>query len=85
MYAAVGSPDLMATINAQHLALTERIASVYERQDLWGATEPLVLEYAETIADDLASILDGTEVGFDYLDGDVALFRSLCEDWFAPF
>ena len=33
---------------------------------------------------DTAPVLDGTDVGFEYLDGDVILFRSLCEDWFAP-
>ena len=59
-------------------------ATVYGREDLWAATDPLVLEYAENIADDLRSILDGTEVDFEYLDGDVDLFRSLCQDWFAP-
>lgn len=82
--AAAGAPDLLATIDAQHQALTQRIASVQNRTDLWGATDPLVLEFAETIAADLGSILDGTEMGFDRLDGDVALFRSLCQDWFAP-
>ena len=43
-----------------------------------------MLEYAEAIADDLASILDGTDIGFEYLDGDVTIFRSLCDDWFTP-
>jgi hypothetical protein len=82
--AAAGTPDLTPTIDAQYQALTQRITSVYDRADLWSATDPLVLEYAEAIADDLASILDGTDEGFGYLDGDVALFRSLCDDWFAP-
>jgi hypothetical protein len=74
----------VAIITSEHQALTLRIASVYDREDLWEATDPLVLEFAETIADDLASILDGTDVGLSYLEGDVTLFRSLCEDWVAP-
>ena len=82
--AAAGAPDLMATIDGQYQALTQRIETVYARTDLWDATDPLVLEYAESIVDDLASILDGTDTGFEYLDGDVTLFRSLCDDWFAP-
>ena len=82
--AAVGAADLMATIDGQHQALTQRIETVYARTDLWDATDPLVLEYAESIAEDLASILDGSDTGFEYLDGDVSLFRSLCEDWFTP-
>ena len=86
LYAAAGggAPDLIATIESHRLALSQRIDTVYARPDLWDATDPLVLEYAENIAEDLASILDGTDVGFEYLDGDVVLFRSLCEDWFAP-
>ena len=76
--------DLVAIITSEHEALTLRIASVHEREDLWQATDPLALEFAETIADDLASILDGTDVGLAYLEGDVMLFRSLCEDWAAP-
>jgi len=82
--AAVGAPDLVAQIDSQYQALTQRLDTVYARADLWDATDPLVLEYAETVAEDLASILDGTDVGFEYLDGDVILFRSLCDDWFAP-
>ena len=77
-------PDLMVTIGAEHLALTQRLATVYSREDLWAATDPLVLEFAETVATDLQSILDGTDTDFEYLDGDVDLFRSLCQDWFAP-
>lgn len=80
---AVGAPDL-TIIDSQYQALRQRIDAVYARTDLWVATDPLVLEYAESIAEDLASILDGTDAGFEYLDGDVTLFRSLCEDWFAP-
>ena len=82
--AAAAAPDLVATIDVHYQALIQRIASIHNRADLWSATDPLVLEFAETIADDLASILDGTEVGYDQLDGDIALFRSLCQDWFAP-
>jgi hypothetical protein len=82
--AAIGAPELVIMIDSQYQALTQRIDTVYARTDLWDATDPLVLEYAESIAEDLASILDGTDTGFDYLDGDVTLFRSLCEDWFAP-
>ena len=74
----------LAIITSEHEALTQRIASVYEREDLWNATDPLVLEFAETIADDLAEILDGTETGLSYLAGDVTLFRMLCQDWNAP-
>ena len=77
-------PDLMATVEAEHQALTQRIDGVYGREDLWAATDPLVLEFAENIADDLSSIIDGTDTDFEYLDGDVVLFRSLCQDWFAP-
>jgi hypothetical protein len=77
-------PDLLATIGAEHLALMQRIEAVYRREDLWAATEPLVLEYAETIADDLSFVLDGSEVDMAYLDGDANTFRSLCQDWFAP-
>ena len=86
VYAAaeVGAPDLIAIIDGQQLALSERIADVYGRPDLWEATDPLVLEYAEAIADDLGAVLDGTEMGFGYLDGDVTLFRSLCADWATP-
>jgi hypothetical protein len=82
--AAIGAPELVIMIDSQYQALTQRIDTVYARTDLWDATDPLVLEYAESIAEDLASILDGTDTGFDYLDADVTLFRSLCEDWFAP-
>jgi hypothetical protein len=82
--AAQGLPDLVATITSEHQALTQRLTSVYSREDLWSATDPLVLEYAEAVADDLASILDGTDVGLAYLEGDVTLFRSLCDDWFTP-
>lgn len=85
MYASaqVGAPDLIGTINTQHQALSQRLASVYDRADLWDATDPLVLEYAQSIEDHLAAILDGTEIGFGDLDGDVTLFRSLCADWAA--
>jgi hypothetical protein len=81
---AAAGPDMMATISAEHLALTERIDSVHGREDLWAATDPLVLEYAEHVADDLAGILDGSETDFEYLNGDVDLLRSLCQDWYAP-
>jgi hypothetical protein len=74
----------LAIISSEHEALVQRIANVYEREDLWSATDPLVLEFAETIADDLAAILDGTETGLSYLAGDVTLFRMLCQDWNAP-
>jgi hypothetical protein len=86
VYAAAGAgvQELLAAIDFQHQALTQRIASISDRADLWEATDPLVLEFAQTIADDLASILDSSDVGLEYLDGDVALFRSLCQDWYAP-
>lgn len=86
MYAAaqVGAPDLIATIDAQRQALDQRIAVIYERPELWDAADPLVLEYAESIAGHLGFILDGTEIGFGDLDGDVTLFRSLCTDWATP-
>ena len=74
----------LAIIASEHAALTQRIASVYAREDLRSATDPLVLEFAETIADDLAAILDGTETGLSPLAGDVTLFRMLCQDWNAP-
>ena len=80
----VGGPDLFATLDAVYQALSQRIAEVYERSDLEEATDPLTLEYAELIADDLQAILDGTEKGFGYLEGDVTLFRSLCADWATP-
>ncbi len=76
--------DLVPLVTNEQQLLESRIASVYDREDLWEATDPLVLEFAETIADDLASIVDGTDVGLSYLQGDVTLFRSLCDDWFAP-
>ena len=57
---------------------------IYERPELWDAADPLVLEYAESIAGHLGFILDGTEIGFGDLDGDVTLFRSLCTDWATP-
>ena len=82
--AAAGTPNLTDSVDGQYRALTQRIENVYNRDDLWQATDPLVLEYAEAIADDLASILDGTDIGFEYLDGDVTIFRSLCDDWFTP-
>ena len=77
-------PDLMATVEAEYQGLTQRIATVYDREDLWDATDPLVLEFAENIGDDLRSIVDGTDTDFEYLDGDVDLFRPLCQDWLAP-
>lgn len=84
IFGADGGPDLVEIVTNEHQALVLRLESVYARDDLWSATDPLVLEYAEAIADDLASILDGSDVGLSYLDGDVTLLRSLCDDWFAP-
>jgi hypothetical protein len=82
----LADPDVvdLAIISSEYDALLQRIASVYEREDLWAATDPLVLEFAETIADDFAALLDGSETGLSYLAGDVSLFRMLCQDWNAP-
>ena len=65
MYAAaqVGAPDLIATIDAQRQALDRRIADVHGRPELWDAADPLVLEYAKSIAGHLGFILDGTQIG----------------------
>jgi hypothetical protein len=82
--AAVGAPDLMTSIDAQQQTLAQRIDQVASRTDLWDATDPLVLEYAESISEDLTAVIDGTDIGFEYLDGDVVLFRSLCSDWAEP-
>jgi hypothetical protein len=80
---SAGGADLVAVAGVELQTLRERLAAVEGRPDLWDAADPLVVEHAAMVGDDLQAIVDGVDTDTAVFMGTVAVLGPLCEDWSA--